>query len=193
MLRRNKLNILHKLHIVLTIVLALSLLVVTQCEHTKQNINEDEHATNIDRVDTVVCYEIDTITETKVLYKDRLVKDTVYLSKKEEPFLLLVQKHFQSIGLYDVWVSGIEPLDVDSMKVYPKIEYRYITHTKQAYDNKGTDLFGVFGFSRFNDAYSSNVGICALTDRKWLYGAEIGLIDNKLYVEAKFGFKINNK
>jgi hypothetical protein len=51
----------------------------------------------------------------------------------------------------------------------------------------------VFGFSRFNGIYSSNVGICALMDRKWLYGAEIGLIDNKLYVGAKFGFKINNK
>lgn len=186
-------NILHKLHIVLTIVLALSLLVVIQCGHTKRNINEDAHATDIDRVDTVVCYETDTITETKVLYKDRLVKDTVYLSKKEEPFLLLVQKHFQSMGLYDVWVSGVEPLGVDSVKMYPKIEYRYITQTKTIYDNQGTDLFGVFGFSRFNGIYSSNVGVCALTNRKWLYGAEIGLFDNKWYVGAKLGFKINNK
>jgi hypothetical protein len=192
MLRRNSLNILQKLHIILTIVLALSLLVVIQCGHTKRNINEDAHATNIDGVDTVVCYETDTITETKVLYKDRLVKDTVYLSKEEEPLLLLVQKHFQSIGLYDVWVSGVEPLNVDSIMVYPKIEYRYITQTKTIYDNKGTDLFGVFGFSRFNGTYSSNVGVCALTNRKWLYGAEIGLFDNKWYVGAKFGVKINN-
>ena len=186
-------NILQKLHIVLTIVLALSLLAVIQCGHTKQNINEDAHATNIDRVDTVVCYETDTITETKVLYKDRLVKDTVYLSKKEEPFLILVQKHFQSVGLYDVWVSGVEPLGVDSVKMYPKIEYRYITQTKTIYDNQGTDLFGVFGFSRFNGTYLSNVGFYALTNRKWLYGAEIGLIDNRWYAGAKFGFKINNK
>lgn len=185
-------NTLQKLHIALTIVLALSLLVVIQCGHAKRNINEDAHAAHIDRVDTVVCYEIDTITETKVLYKDRLVKDTVYLSKKEEPFLLLVQKHFQSIGLYDVWVSGVEPLNVDSVMVYPKIEYRYITQTKIIHDNQGTDLFGVFGFSRFNGMYSSNVGVCALTNRKWLYGAEIGLIDNKWYVGAKFGVKINN-
>lgn len=190
---RNNLNILQKLHIVLTIVLALSLLVVIQCGHAKRNINEDAHATDIDRVDTVVCYKTDTITETKVLYKDRLVKDTVYLSKKEEPFLLLVQKHFQSIGLYDVWVSGVEPLNVDSVMVYPKIEYRYITQTKFIHDNQGTDLFGVFGFSRFNGIYSSNVGVCALTNRKWLYGAEIGLINNKWHVGAKFGFKINNK
>lgn len=185
-------NILHKLHIVLTIVLALSLLVVIQCGHAKQNINEDAHATDIDRVDTVVRYETDTITETKVLYKDRLVKDTVYLSKKEEPFLLLVQKQFQSIGLYDIWVSGVEPLDVDSVKMYPTIEYRYITQTKITHDDKGIDLFGVFGFSRFNDIYSSNVGVCALTNRKWLYGAEIGFIDNKWYVGAKLGVKINN-
>lgn len=191
MLRRNNLNILQKLHIALTIVLALSLLVVTQCGHTKQNINEDAHATHIDRVDTVVVH--DTITEYDIKYKYRVVKDTIFLYKQEEPFLLLVQKHFQNIGLYDVWVSGVEPLVIDSVRVYPKIEYRYITQTKTIRDNKGTDLFGVFGFSRFNGIYSSNMGVCALTNRKWLYGAEIGLIDNKWYVGAKFGFKINNK
>ena len=184
-------NILQKLHIALTIVLALSLLVVTQCGHTQQNINEDAHATNIDEVDTMVIY--DTITEYAIKYKDRLVKDTIYLDKKEDPFILLVQKHFQNIGLYDVWVSGVEPLEIDSVRVYPKIEYRYITQTRTICDNKGTDLFGVFGFSRFNGIYSSNMGVCALTNRKWLYGAEIGLIDNKWYVGAKIGFKINNK
>lgn len=191
MLRRNSLNILQKLHIVLTIVLALSLLVVIQCGHKKRNINEDAHATDIDMVDTVVIY--DTITEYSIKYKDRLVKDTIYLDKKEDPFFLLVQKHFQSIGLYDVWISGVEPLNVDSVMVYPKIEYRYITQTKTIYDNKGTDLFGAFGFGRFNGIYSSNMGVYAVTDRKWLYGAEIGLIDNKWYVGAKLGFKINNK
>lgn len=184
-------NILQKLHIALTIVLALSLLVVTQCGHAKRNINEDAHATNIDEVDTVVIY--DTIIEYDIKYKDRILKDTIYLDKKEEPFLLLVQKHFQNIGLYDVWVSGVEPLNIDSIMVYPKIEYRYITQTKTIYDNKGTDLFGAFGFGRFNGVYSSNIGVYAVTNRKWLYGAEIGFIDNKWYVGAKFGFKINNK
>ncbi len=184
-------NILQKLHIALTVVLALSLLVVIQCGHAKRNINEDAHATNIDGVDTVVIH--DTITEYDIKYKDRLVQDTIYLYKKEDPFFLLVQKHFQNIGLYDIWVSGVEPLNVDSVMVYPKIEYRYITQTKITQDNKGTDLFGVCGFSRFNGIYSSNMGICAVTNKKWLYGAEIGLIDNKLYVGAKFGFKINNK
>ena len=184
-------NILQKIHIALTIVLALSLLVVTQCGNTQQNINEDEHATNIDKVDTMVIY--DTITEYSIKYKDRLVKDTIYLDKKEDQFFLLVHKHFQNIGLYDVWVTGVEPLRIDSVRVYPKIEYRYITQTRTICDNRGTDLFGVFGFSRFNGIYSSNVGICALTNRKWLYGAEIGLIDNKWYVGANLGFKINNK
>lgn len=183
-------NILQKLHIALTIVLALSLLVVIQCGYTKRNINEDAHATHIDRVDTVVIH--DTITEYDIKYKYRVVKDTIFLYKQEEPFLLLVQKHFQSIGLYDVWVSGVEPLNVDSVRVYPKIEYRYITQTKYIQDNNGMDLFGVFGFSRFNEVYSSNVGVYALMDRKWLYGAEIGLINNKWYVGAKFGFKIND-
>lgn len=182
---------LDKLHIALTIVLALSLLVVIQCGHTKRNINEDEHASNTVEVDTVVIY--DTITEYEIKYKDRLVKDTIYLDNAEEPFLLIVQKHFQNIGLYDIWVSGVEPLEVDSINVYPKIEYRYITQTKTIYDDKGTDLFGVIGFSRFNGIFSSNVGVYALTNRKWLYGAEIGLFDNKWYVGAKVGFKINNK
>ncbi len=105
----------------------------------------------------------------------------------------MVQKHFCNVGLYDIWVSGIEPLTIDSVMVYPKTEYRYITQTKTIRDNKGMDLFATFGFSRFKGLYSSNVSVYALTNRKWLYGAEIGLIDSKWYVGAKFGFKINNK
>lgn len=185
-------NILQKLHIVLTIVLALSLLVVIQCGHTKRNINEDAHATDIDWVDTVVLQRIDTIVEYKIAYKENIVKDTIYLDEEKEPFLLLVQKQFSSFGKYDIWVSGVEPLTVDSAHVYPRTEYRYITQTKIIHDNQGTDLFGVFGFSRFSGIYSSNMGVYALTNRKWLYGAEIGLIDNKWYVGAKFGVKINN-
>ena len=186
-------NILQKLHIVLTIVLALSLLVVTQCGHTGQNINEDEHATNIDRVDTVVYYETDTILETKVEYKDKIIKDTIYKDNTKDNLLLLVQKHFSNVGLYDVWVSGVEPLGIDSIKVYPKTEYKYITQTNTIRSNKGTDIYGTVGFSRFNGSYSSSIGVYATTNRKWLYGAEIGLIDESWYFGVKLGFNINNK
>lgn len=186
-------NILHKLHIVLTIVLALSLLVVIQCGHTKRNINEDAHATDIDWVDTVVLQRIDTIVEYKIAYREKIVKDTIYLDKEKEPFLLLVQKQFSSFGKYDIWVSGVEPLSVDSVHVYPKTEYRYITKTKTIYDNKGVDVFLMGGFNRFNGLYSPKVGVCASVNRKWLYETEIGLIGDSWYGGVKIGFKINNK
>ena len=185
-------SLLNKIHICLTIVLALSLLVVIKCGLAKEQTN-DAHATNVDSVDTMVLQRIDTIVEYKIAYKEKIVKDTIYLDKEKEPFLLLVQKQFSSFGKYDIWVSGVEPLSVDSVHVYPKTEYRYITKTKTIYDNKGVDVFLMGGFNRFNGLYSPKVSVCTSVNRKWLYEAEIGLIDNKWYVGAKLGFKINNK
>lgn len=174
--------------------MALSLLVVIKCGNTKNPIvADDAHATNTDVADTVVYFVTDTVVEYRTEYKYRVVKDTIYVDRVSDPFLLLVQKHFSGVGLYDVWVSGIEPLEVDSVKVYPKTEYRYITKTKTIRDDKGTDLFVTFGLSRFKGLYSPNMGICASVNRKWLYGAEIGLYGNDLYFGAKVGFKINDK
>ena len=173
--------------------MALLLLVFTHCCTTWKNINEDAQWTETKVADTVVIYRTDTIIEHIVKYKDKKVVDTLYIEKEQDTFLLLVQKHFQSKGLYDVWVSGVEPLGVDSVKVYPKTEYQYVTQTKTIYDKKGTDIYGTVGFSRFNGFYSSNIGIYATTNRKWLYGAEIGLMNGSFYFGAKFGFNINNK
>lgn len=186
-------NLIRKLHIALTIVLAVSLLVVIKCCTVREDTCQDEHATNEDSADTVVIFKRDTVTKYKVEYKDKIVKDTIYIGNNKNDILILVQKHFSNVGMYDVWVSGIEPLAMDSIKVYQNTEYKYITQTNTIRSDKGTDIYGTVGFSRFNDVYSSNIGIYATTNRKWLYGAEIGLINNKWYVGAKFGFKINNK
>lgn len=172
--------------------MALSLLVVIKCGLAKEQTN-DAHATNIDSVDTVVCYKTDTVFEYKIKYKEIRVKDTIYLDKEKEPFLLLVQKQFSSFGKYDIWVSGIEPLSVDSVRVYQKTEYSYITQTNTVYDNKGFDIFLVGGFSRFDGLYSPNIGVYTSANRKWLYGAEIGVIGDSWYGGVKIGFKINNK
>ena len=185
-------NILQKLHIVLTIVLALSLLVVIKCGLAKEKTN-NAHASNVDSVDTVFDYKIDTIVEYKIAYKEKIVKDTIYLDAEKEPFLLLVQKQFSSFGKYDIWVSGVEPLTVDSAHVYPRTEYRYITQTKTIHDNNGVDVFLMGGFNRFNGLYSPKVSVCTSVNRKWLYEAEIGLIGDSWYGGVKIGFKINNK
>ena len=186
-------DLLKKLHIALTIVLAVSLLVVIKCCTIEEDTYQDEHATNIDVADTTVYLVTDTFTEYKIEYIDRVVKDTIYIDNTKDNLLLLVQKHFSNVGMYDVWVSGVEPLGIDSIKVYPKTEYRYITQTNTIRSNKGTDIYGVVGFNRFDGMYSSNIGIYASTNRKFLYGAEIGLIDAKWYICVKCGFNINNK
>lgn len=183
---------LQKIHISTTIVLALILLVIIHCGIYRRNISEDAQVAKTETVDTVVIYRVDTIVEYSVKYKDVQVKDTIYVEKDKDPFFLLVQKHFQKYGLYDMWVSGIEPLNVDSVVVYPKTEYKYITQTKNIYDNNGTDVFGSMGFGLSKGKYSSNIGIYAVTNRKWLYGAEFGLFDGSWYVGAKVGLKINN-
>ena len=171
----------------------MSLLVVIKCRTIEEDTCQDGHATNIDVADTTVYLVTDTFTKYEIKYIDRVVKDTIYRDNTKDELFLLVQKHFSNFGVYDVWVSGIEPLEVDSIKVYAKTEYKYVTQTNTIRSDKGTDIYGVAGFNRFNGLYSPNIGVYASTNRKWFYGAEIGLIENSFYFGVKVGFNINNK
>lgn len=144
------------------------------------------------RVDTIINY--DTIIEYAVKYKDRKVTDTVYVETENKPFLALpvVSKHFTKENLYDVWVSGVEPLEMDSIMVYPRTEYRTITNTERTtVDKKETDIYVNAGLSHADGSFMPRVGISIKTKRNVLYGAEIGSFDGKTFLGVNVGFKIN--
>lgn len=144
------------------------------------------------KIDTIIKY--DTIVEYTVKYKDRKVTDTVYIETENKPFLALpvVSKHFAKENLYDLWVSGIEPIKVDSFKLYPKSKQETIVITNNTLlKPKTNSLFANVGIISFNGVLSPRAGISIKTKKERLYGLEIGSYDGKMFYGVNIGIKIN--
>lgn len=137
----------------------------------------------------------DTIYRDNVAYKWRTVKDTVYIRgvSGDSVAAEVVSKEYAEDSIYKLWVSGVEPLTLDSIEVYRKTTERTITvtNTVREEDNR----MRVFVFGGFNAYYGTlrpNVGISLEPTRKLAIGAEIGLdCNDKVYYGVKIGYNIN--
>ena len=137
----------------------------------------------------------DTIWRDNIAYKWRTVKDTVYVSGVEGDSIkaAVVSKEYAEDSLYRLWVSGVEPLMLDSIEVYRKTNERTVTvtNTIKEEDNR----LRVFVFGGLNAFYSTlrpSVGISLEPTRKFAVGAEIGLdCNDKVYYGVKIGYNIN--
>lgn len=172
------------------IITVLAIVVYIQCVGRKQ----DAHIETTSIADTVIIYRTDTIVEYTVKYKEYKVIDTAYIETQNKPFLALpvVSKHFAKEKLYDAWISGYKDVLMDSIKVYPKTEYKTITNTNviEVYP-KTWDLYANVGFSHFDGTFVPKVGVSIKNKKETLYGAEIGSYGDDLYIGLNIGFKIN--
>lgn len=144
--------------------------------------------------DTLLITRVDTIVEYQTKYVDKKVVDTIYIETNNEPVLSLpvVQKQYSQKGVYDLWISGVEPLNLDSTKIYQQVQTKVITNTitNTIVDNKA-HLYVSGGLNAFSGTLRPNVDISLSTKNKWLYGLEIGLDENsKVYYGAKIGKRI---
>lgn len=143
--------------------------------------------------DTIHSTRIDTITQyiPKYVYKHTI--DTLYLPTNDQPVINLPieQTHYASNGVYDVWISGYRA-NLDSIKTYPRIEYRTITNnvTKEIYKNT-LDLYAYTGFRRFDRRVGQVIGLTIKTPKKWIISGEIGVMDNKIIYGMNLGLKLN--
>lgn len=137
----------------------------------------------------------DTVWRDNIAYKCRTVKDTVYVSGVEGDSIkaAVVSKEYAEDSLYKVWVSGVEPLMLDSIEVYRKTTERTVTVTNTIKDEDNRLKVFVFGgLNAFYGTLRPNVGISLEPTRKFAIGAEIGLDSNdKVYYGVKIGYNIN--
>ena len=140
--------------------------------------------------DTIIHLKIDTITQYIPKYVTKKTVDTLYLpsSDKNEVAIEIEQKHYQEHGVYDAWISGYKS-QLDSIKTYPRVEYRTITNnvTKEILVKKW-NFFTNIGIKRFNNEYVPSVGFIAKSPRNALYGLEIGAVNGDLYYGITYGF-----
>lgn len=137
--------------------------------------------------DTTKIVIIDTIIQERVVYKERIVKDTLWLT--DTLYLPIVQKHYSEQGKYDLWISGVEPLNVDKIDIYNTIEYNTITNTiTQAIYPKNTQVFMGGGFCSFLGTFTPLVSISIETRRKWLFSLDYGRNkqSNLIVVDVKY-------
>lgn len=140
--------------------------------------------------DTVYIRKYDTITITKFEYKEKRVTDTLYIPTKDSSLITLpiIQKLFSEPNLYNIWISGVEPLSLDSANIYNKTEYRTITEYKEKdlYKNE-FKIYAGGGFYSFSGNLNPHFGFSIHTKSNWLIEANFGY---KGYLEVGAKYKI---
>ena len=139
--------------------------------------------------DTIVESHIDTLTE----YYPEPYADTVveYVEVSGDTVLSVHQKHYHSDSTYDVWVSGIEPLSLDSINVCNKTEFVTVTNTiTNTILDERWRVYGFGGFSHVCERFVPEVGVSISSPQKWLISAKIGY-DTKL--GTTYGINIGYK
>ena len=143
--------------------------------------------------DTIIHLKIDTITQYVPKYVTKKTTDTIYLqaNDKNEVAIEIEQKYYSENGIYDAWISGYKP-QLDSIKTYPRVEYKTITNniTKEIYKST-IDFYPYIGFKRLDDNIGQVFGLTIKMPKKWIYSAEIGVMDNKMMYGVTVGYKLN--
>lgn len=137
----------------------------------------------------------DTIFQETIIYKEKKVTDTIYVNRDNGGLISLpvIQKHYQDIGLYDIWISGVEPLNLDSTRVYQKTQYKTETIYKDkiVYQEKKPPLLSFYvggGFYSFSDVFIPKIGVSTKVGQKWLISANLGF--NKDIYDISVNYKI---
>lgn len=140
--------------------------------------------------DTITKIQVDTLIQYIPQYVTKKTIDTIYLqsNEKSEVVIPIEQRYYREEGVYDAWVSGYCP-SLDSIKTYPRIEYRTITTnvTKEILVKKW-NFYTCIGFKSFSNEYVPSVGFIAKSPRNSLYGVEVGAINGDLYYGLTYGF-----
>ena len=143
--------------------------------------------------DTILKIRVDTLTRYVPKYVTKRTTDTIYLqaNDKNEVAIEIEQKHYSENGVYDAWISGYKP-QLDSIKTYQRVEYRTITNniTREIYKST-IDFYPYIGFRRLDDNIGQVFGLTIKMPKKWIYSAEIGVMNNKMMYGVTVGYKLN--
>jgi hypothetical protein len=104
-----------------------------------------------------------------------------------------VQKHFQKVGCYDLWISGIEPLNLDRIDTYKQVEYETITNTVTRTEYvypKNNELYLGGGFYSFLDTFTPVVNISLKTKKDALISLNLGRYKGDNLVVGTYSWKL---
>ena len=183
----------HILYIVTIIVLILLLVEPTAKSDRVDGFNDGKIDT-LSFINTIVIR--DTLVDTLVVYKDRIVKDTVMIHDTVtgiDVYLPIVQQHYSEKGRYDLWISGVEPLNLDRIDIYKEVEYKTITNTvtkTQYVYPKNNELYLGGGFYSFLDTFTPVVNISLKTKKNALISLDLGRYKGDNLIIGTYSWKL---
>lgn len=151
------------------------------------------HCQGHDTIEDKIEIVRDTVTIRDTIYidapivKTRIVKDTIHIFDKDTvPVTMLVEQKVYEGNDYTAWVSGIDPT-LDSIRVYSQTQVikENVTITKNIKDNSAHFYLGVAAQVNTNNIAPSIMLSCQ--KNKWLFGANLGIMNNK----PIYGININ--
>jgi hypothetical protein len=177
------------------VILILTLIVLVCMCLLSTNRSEKVGEVEIHTIDTI--FVSDTITMYQTKYVETKVKDTIYLPLDNEDVnrgelaLEVVSKHYSKKDTFDIWLSGVEPLSLDSVKIYPKTQkiIHYETKERLVYKDEA-NIFVGGGLLALQDTYLPYVGISLATKKKTLYTLNFSKTKQDYYIGLDVKFKL---
>lgn len=176
----------HIIFVFITIVLAGGW--INSCNKNKEVIVETSTVDTV-YVDTIIHIH-DTVFRDIIVAKEIKTIDTLYI-KQDTAYISLpiIQKHFSEKNLFDIWISGVEPLQLDSTIIHKQIEYKKeIIHKNNIVPQKTQFLktyVGV-GFLSCGGSFSPTIGVSLNIKEKWLVSANKTLNNDIYSINIKY-------
>ena len=191
----------HILYIVTIIVLILLLVEPTAKSDRVDGFSDSKVDTLSFISDTTKNSVIDTLSQkgdsVQIKYITKVVKDTVYIRDSKTNcglYLPTVQKHFSEKNRYDLWISGVEPLNVDRIDIYNQVKYETITNTvtrtEYVYQPKRNEFYLGGGFYSFLDTFTPVVNVSLKTKKDALISLNLGRYKGDNLVVGTYSWKI---
>ena len=190
----------HILYIITIIVLILLLVEPTAKSDRVDGVSDSKVDTLSFNSDTTKNSVIDTLSQksdsVQIKYITKVVKDTVYIRDSitgYDLYLPIVQKHFSEKGRYDLWISGVEPLNVDRIDVYKEVEYNTVTNTvtkTQYVYPKNNEFYLGGGFCSFLGTFTPIVNASLKTKKDALISLNYGRNKDGNLIMGTYSWKI---
>ena len=149
--------------------------------------------------DTTTFSKVDTLEQNsdsvKIVYVEKIVKDTIYVkdtTTNSSFSLQVVQKYFSEPDKYDLWISGVEPLNVDRICTYNQIEEKIITNTitEAIYPPKRNEFYLGGGFCSILDTFTPVMNASLKTKKNTLISLNLGYYKGSPLVMGTYSWKI---
>ena len=143
--------------------------------------------------DTMKVVRIDTMTITKIIEKEKVVVDTVYITNGNDSTPVPISRYrFFKENEYDITALGFN-ISLPSITVFPKTITNTITNTieKEIVANYWDFYLGA-GFWHFNKEWIPNIGATVKAPQNFLFGANLGYYNKHLLVGGTIQYKITH-